>query len=317
MTLVARHYTPYLAIARIDHWFKNVFVIPGMIVALSADRSLLTPALALKGILALLAIGLVSSSYYTLNEILDAPHDALHPVKRNRPIPSGLVNINWAYAEVGLLAVAGFMVALLVNPMVFYVLIVLWMMAGLYNLPPIRTKDKPYLDVLTEAVNNPLRLLVGWYCTGIQVLPPVSLVVAYWMIGAFFMAVKRFAEFRRIDDPERAASYRRSFSHYTEERLLVSIVYYSVAFGLFFGIFLLRYRIELILSVPFIAGFIAWYIHLGLLKDSPTQYPERLFRQTRFLAYTLFCIAIMIGLLFWDVPLVGHIFVPTIPTRLP
>ena len=317
MNLVNSQLAPYIAVARIDHWFKNVFVIPGIVVALSADRSLLTSSLAFNVIWALLAIGLVASSYYVLNELLDAPHDARHPVKRTRPIPSGRVNVNLAYAEVAVLAFAGFLVALFVNIRVFGIVVVLWLMACLYNIPPIRTKDKPYLDVLTEAVNNPLRLLVGWYCTGIQMFPPISLVVAYWMVGAFFMAVKRFAEFRRIDDPECAASYRRSFSHYNEERLLVSITYYSVAFGLFFGIFLMRYRIELILSVPFIAGFIAWYIHLGFLIDSPTQYPERLFRQTGFVVYALVCVITIIGLLFWDIPIVSRIFVPTIPTRLP
>jgi len=131
------------------------------------------------------------------------------------------------------------------------------------------------------------------------------------------MAVKRFAEYRHINDPARAAAYRRSFCHYNEERLLVSITYFGVAFGLFFGIFLLRYRVELILSIPFIAGFVAWYIHLGFLPDSPTQYPEKLFQQRGFLAYAVLCVAVIIGLLFWDVPIVGRIFVPTIPTAAP
>ncbi len=115
----------------------------------------------------------------------------------------------------------------------------------------------------------------------------------------------------------RAAAYRRSFGHYNEERLLVSITYYAVAFGLFFGIFLQRYRIELILSIPFIAGFFAWYIHLGFLSDSPAQYPEKLFRQTGFTAYAILCVVVMVGLLFWDVPMIGRIFAPTIPTKSP
>ena len=38
----------------------------------------------------------------------------------------------------------------------------LWIMGCLYNFSPVRTKDVPYLDVLTESINNPLRLLLGW-----------------------------------------------------------------------------------------------------------------------------------------------------------
>jgi hypothetical protein len=33
----------------------------------------------------------------------------------------------------------------------------LWIMGCVYNLPPVRSKDAPYLDVLSESVNNPLR----------------------------------------------------------------------------------------------------------------------------------------------------------------
>jgi len=194
------------------------------------------------------------------------------------------------------------------------VAVALWVMGCVYNIPPVRSKDKPYLDVLSESVNNPLRLLLGWYATGIETVPPVSLVCAYWMVGAFFMAVKRLAEYRRINDPV-ARAYRRSFSHYDETRLLVSITYYGTAFGLFFGIFLLRYKMELILSIPFIAGFIAWYIHLGFKEDSPTQYPERLHREKAFFSYAVVCVGVLLGLLGAEFPWLQDFFSPTIRTE--
>ena len=75
-----------------------------------------------------------------------------------------------------------------------------------YNLPPIRTKELPYLDVLSESVNNPLRLFLGWFALIGDKFPPLSLTLAYWMVGAFFMATKRFAEYRHIDDPDTAAT---------------------------------------------------------------------------------------------------------------
>jgi decaprenyl-phosphate phosphoribosyltransferase len=312
---LAKLVAPYVAITRLDHWFKNVFVLPGIVVALYAEPSLLRWELLRNSVVALLAMGFVASSYYVLNEILDAPFDALHPLKRNRPIPSGRISMPIAYAEFVLLGVLALLTAAIVNFWVLGTIAALWIMGCLYNIPPARTKDKPYLDVLSESVNNPLRMLVGWYCSGITVLPPASLVAAYWMLGAFFMAVKRLAEFRRIDDPVRAAAYRRSFAYYNEERLLVSVTYYAVAFGLFFGIFLVRYRIELILTVPLIAAFIAWYIHLGFLPDSPTQTPEKLFRQPGFVICAAVCVAVFVALLFVNLPEIGQIFVPTIRVR--
>jgi len=85
-----------------------------------------------------------------------------------------------------------------------------------------------------------------------------------------------------------------------------------VAFGLFFGVFLLRYRVELIVSLPLLAGFLAWYIHLGFQPDSPVQYPERLHKQGGFAAYTLLWVVVMFAPLFVDMPIIKAIFEPTI-----
>ena len=65
----------------------------------------------------------------------------------------------------------------------------LWLMGCVYNLHPIRTKDIPYIDVLSESLNNPIRLALGWHAVVTDRVPPLSLILAYWMIGAFFMAI--------------------------------------------------------------------------------------------------------------------------------
>jgi hypothetical protein len=121
-------------------------------------------------------------------------------------------------------------------------------------------KEWPYLDVLSESLNNPIRLALGWFAVIPDRIPPGSLVLSYWMVGAFLMAVKRLAELRRIGDRDTLAAYRASFAHYTEERLLVSIMFYASACALFGGIFIVRYRLELILFVPLLAGFLAYYL---------------------------------------------------------
>ena len=303
---------PYLQIARFDHWFKNVFVLPGVAVAAFAEPAIWSVDLLWRVLVALLATGFLASSNYVINELMDAEKDAAHPVKKNRPVPSGMIRPVFAYMEWVLLAISGLALSLSLGWAFFSFGLALLVMGCLYNIPPIRAKDKPYIDVLSESINNPLRLLLGWYATGINVVPPLSLVMAYWMLGAFFMAVKRFAEYRRINDAAVARAYRNSFGHYNQERLLVSTTYYGVAFGLFFGIFLIRYRMELLLAVPLLAGFIAWYIHIGFKEDSPTQYPEQLYKQYGFMAYTVACVGFMIMLLFIDLPLLRDLFEPTI-----
>src|SRR5271165_1945764 len=84
----------------------------------------------------------------------------------------------------------------------------LWIMGCVYNIPPVRTKDVPYLDVLTESINNPLRMLLGWYAVTSVLVPPVSLLLSYWMIGCYFMALKRFSELSEIRNKTVAGAYR-------------------------------------------------------------------------------------------------------------
>jgi hypothetical protein len=181
-------------------------------------------------------------------------------------------------------------------------------MGVLYNVPPVRTKEWPYVDVLSESVNNPIRLFLGWFALIGNRVPPLSLALSYWMIGAFFMAMKRYAEYRHIGNPQIAASYRRSFAFYTEERLLVSILFYATSCALFAGIFLVRYHLELLLFAPLAAGLFAYYLHLGMKPDSPTQNPEKLYRERGFVAYLVACFAVFVLLMFTSVPALYEMF---------
>jgi decaprenyl-phosphate phosphoribosyltransferase len=301
----------HIQICRFDHWIKNVFVLPGIVVALSVQTIKVSPWLPLDLILGLLAVGLIASSNYVLNELMDAPFDRLHPTKYRRPVPSGRVNIPLAYAQWLFLLVIGLGLGLLIGIPFALTLAGLWIMGPIYNVPPIRSKDLPYVDVMSEAINNPLRLLAGWYIVAHVQFPPTSLLISYWMVGCYFMALKRFAEFRTIADPARAAAYRKSFARYTEPRLLASVMFYASAAMLFFGIFLMRYRLELVLSFPFVALFMAVYFLLSFKKDSAVAAPEHLWRQ-RYLVITIVaCCLFMVLLLFVDVPVLEHIFQKT------
>jgi 4-hydroxybenzoate polyprenyltransferase len=254
-------------------------------------------------LLAVASTCLIASSNYVLNEILDGPRDRLHPQKRSRPVPSGRVRLSVAYVEWLLLALAGVGLSLTVNGWFAASGLALWIMGVAYNVPPLRTKEWPYIDVLSESANNAIRLMLGWFALTTTAFPPVSLTLSYWMLGAFFMATKRFAEYRHIADPALAAGYRRSFQHYTEERLLVSILFYATACALFAGIFIVRYHLELILFVPFGAGVFAYYLSIGMQADSPAQNPEKLYRQRGFFGYMLVSVAIFIALMFMQVPI--------------
>jgi decaprenyl-phosphate phosphoribosyltransferase len=293
---------PYVQIARIDHWFKNVFMILGVVLAFFYEPTLFAwssvPPLAL----ALLATCLIASSNYVLNELLDGPLDRLHPTKRLRPVPSGQIRPAVGYAEWILIGAVGLALAWQVNAYFAASGALLWMLGVAYNVPPVRTKEWPYIDVLSESANNAVRLLLGWFPLISDRFPPLSLILSYWMVGAFFMATKRLAEYRHLSNPAVAAAYRRSFRHYNEERLLVSLMFYATSCGLFAGIFIVRYHLELILFVPVAAGVLAYYLRIGLQPNSPAQNPEKLYRKRGFLAYLVASAVLFVILMFTRIP---------------
>ena len=200
------------------------------------------------------------------------------------------------------LSVTGLGLASMVSRDFFLVSNVLLMMGIFYNVRPFRTKDRPYLDVLSESINNPLRLLLGWFIVVGGSFPPSSVLMAYWMGGAFLMAIKRYAEYRFIGDRQRASLYRRSFAGYTEQTLLLSGFFYANTASFFLAIFLIKHRIEFVLSFPLFAVLFVWYLSIGMKNESAAQRPEKLFREAPFMAYVGFLIAAVAVMQFVDMP---------------
>ena len=302
----------HLAIMRLDHSIKNLFVLPGVIVPLSVEPALMNLHLVATLVWALVAITLVACSNYVINEVLDAPFDRMHAVKKTRPAARGLVCVPLAYAQWIAMMVAGVGIAWTISTPFAVTALALWVMGCVYNIRPLRTKDVPYLDVLTESVNNPLRMLLGWYAVTAVMVPPVSLLVSYWMIGCYFMALKRFSELREMGGGA-AGNYRASFRRYTAESLLVSVMFYAAAAMLFFGAFAIRYRMELLLGFPLVAGVMAVYFRLAFERNSAVQHPEKLYRERGLMVWFAACVVVMVGMLFVRVPRLEGAFLPTLP----
>lgn len=279
----------YIAIARPSHWFKNIFMLPGFVIAFLVTLPSI-PGLIFPTIIGFLSVCAIASANYVINEWLDAPFDKFHPLKKDRPSVMGHITFKFVVLEYILLSVFGLLLAWFVSAPFFVCALWLLIMGMLYNISPIRTKDKPYLDVLSESINNPIRLLLGWFIVTSVVFPPSSLIIAYWMAGAFLMATKRYAELRLITDKSTAVLYRKSFAYYTENNLIISILFYGMSFAFFFAVFMIKYRIELLLTLPLFAILFAWYLHIGMMSDSPAQRPERLYELKGYMLYIIFMI---------------------------
>jgi len=302
----------YVAIARPSHWVKPVFIVPGFVLA----RLLVGGHLAALGpdlLLGFLSAAALASANYVLNEWLDAGFDAHHPVKSKRPIVSKQLSTLLIVLEYGALVGLGLLLAGAVS-MLFLVTATGFVAAGLvYNVPPLRLKDRAVLDVVVEAINNPIRLVLGWAMVDGSTLPPGSIILSYWMGGAFLMTVKRLAERRTVvaaDREEALPLYRKSFATYSESFLLVQALTFALLASFFLAVFLVKYRIEYLLLVPILVALFANYLRLGLRQDSAAEAPERLYKEGTLLVLVALLIVGFFLLTAYDLPWIEQLAAP-------
>jgi len=169
---------------RPHQWLKNLLVFFPMIAA-----HLFSAATLVQGVLAFLAFGLVASSVYVLNDLLDLAADRAHPRKRTRPLASGALPLMRGMAMVPVLLAAGLLVALFLNPMFLVVLCGYYLLTVVYSL---WLKRKMLIDICVLAALYTLRVVAGGVATDIA--------LSVWLLAFsvfFFLAlaaVKRQAE---------------------------------------------------------------------------------------------------------------------------
>src|SRR5258705_2090165 len=168
------------------------------------------------------------------------------------------------------------------------------------------SKDRACMDVLSKSTNSPS----GYWLGGRRIIdsahPPISVLVSYWMGGAYLMAIKRYAEFRMIDDHAQAARYRRSCANYDEKKLLISAVFYAINSAFFLGIFLVKYWFEFVVSFPFFALLFSWYLGISMHVRALAISPERLHQERKFAAYVCILVGMLTALLFIDIPFLKY-----------
>ena len=271
---------------RVDHWFKNLFVLPGIILAILFTGQEINFLNFIHLCQNFLSICLIASANYLINEYLDAPYDRFHPVKKNRASVKKKVKFVNVISLYLFLILLSFTISIK-SELNFLAFLTLFLFLGiLYNVKPFRLKDRSYLDILSESLNNPVRLLLGWSAVESNFLPPSSILLSYWMGGAFLMTIKRFAELRSVKKTI-LIKYRITFKYYTEKKLLLKSFFYALISCFFLGVFLIKYRIEYIMLFPIVALLFTYYLNLGLKKTSITQTPEKLFQSKMLLIILL------------------------------
>lgn len=294
------HTIEYLKVLRLDHWLKNVFILFGHGVAFVLLGLTLDVGLMVMVVLSLIPACLVASANYILNEILDAPFDRLHPTKKHRAVAAGTVSIPILWIIMVLLLVVAFVFSALVFNLGYLISLGLLFLSGLvYNIPPVRLKDRAFLDVIAESFNNPIRLWLGWYALApATTFPPLSIVMAWWFFGALLMAGKRYAEFRFINDPERSGLYRKSFKVYRNRTLIISMITYANLFCFCMGVAIAIYQPNMLFVFPVVVVAIIVYFNHAMTEQSARLEPEQLLKNPWIILCTILTMVAAVVLLY-------------------
>ncbi len=288
----------YFESLRLERWPRSLAIIPGFVAAIVLKPEVLNkfPVIDLS---ALLVTGffltlLISTSNYIINEIADAPYDAHHPAKKDRPLVKKIISIKVLLILWAILVLFAFSIAFIFFNLHFLVSLAGLLIAGmLYNIPPVRVKDIPFLDSTLESANNPIRFLSGWFILT-NSFPPLSLLISWWAFGNFLMVGKRVAE-KKFLSPEESAGYRLSLKRYSEKSLVFFMILNSVIFIITFSMFAIVSRMfTLLISIPFILFYLGMFMKKTVQDRDGAEEPEKLLKDPYFAFYTIFLIVIFI-----------------------
>lgn len=167
-------------------WTKNLIVFAAPLFAFE-----LTLQACLGSLLAFLMFCFTSSSFYLINDVVDVEADRRHPVKRKRPIASGLVSIPTALGMSMILLSSALIVGWWHAPRLGLTILLYALLQIAYNL---RLKRTVILDVVAIAIGFVLRACGGAAATNIVLSPWFLLCTA--MLALFLGIEKRKAELR-------------------------------------------------------------------------------------------------------------------------
>ncbi len=292
-------YKSYIDSLRLERWPRSLAILPGFIAFFvlnpEAGKGADPLVLIIKLLAAFLLTLFISTANYIINEIADAPYDAHHPAKKNRPLVKKEINTRILMILWCLLVAVSILTASVFFKSIYFLVDLLALLAAgiLYNVPPIRVKDIPYLDSTLESANNPIRFLIGWHMMG-SPFPPVSLLISWWAFGNFLMVGKRVAEKKFLTE-ETSAAYRRSLEKYSLRNLIIFMVLNGVVFMATFSLFAFESRLNSFLfAIPFVFFYLVMFMKKSIQEIEGAEEPEKLLRNPYFAFYTLFLVVIFV-----------------------
>jgi 4-hydroxybenzoate polyprenyltransferase len=278
---------------RPKQWTKNAVVLAPLVFA----DELFTPKLAIIAFLATLCFCMTSSAMYLVNDLQDVESDRRHPLKRLRPIPSGLVSPQVAWVAVGVLLALTIPAAFAIRPAFAGIIAVYLVLMTMYTF---QLKHMVIVDVFAISAGFVLRAAGGAVALDVPISP--WLYVCTILLSLFIGFGKRRHELLLLD--EAAWSHRRNLQEYSAHLLdhfiQITAAATIMAYSLYtFAAPNLPDSHAMMLTIPFVLYSIFRYLFLIHRRDGGGS-PEQLLLSDRPLLISIAlwgvtCVAILYG----------------------
>ena len=193
---------------RPKQWAKNVFLFAALIFSLEFT----SPEAWLKTIVGAVAFSLLASTGYIFNDARDVAADRRHPKKRKRPIASGRLPLNVAYAEMVLIFALGLGLAYALSPGFLVVAFLYFVTTISYSF---FFKHIVILDVMFLAACYLWRAAAGAVAIGVHISPWLLTCTAF--IALFLGFNKRRGELLMLARAGTEGITRKNLEQYTPE----------------------------------------------------------------------------------------------------
>ncbi len=256
---------------RPKQWVKNLIIFGVLIFSLN----LFDFALLFRTVVAFILFCLLSGSVYIINDYVDLENDREHPVKSQRPLPSGVVEPGFALRVAILLSLVGLAGSFALSVPFGLTAAAYFSLVISYSL---YLKNVVILDVFSIAFGFVIRALAGGIVIGEEV--SAWLLVCTLFLALFLALAKRRHELLLLEDG--AHRHRKALAEYSPYFLDQMIAVVTTSTVLSYAMFTVssesleyqRFQTHyLIYTVPFVLYGIFRYLYLAYHKKqggSPT-----------------------------------------------
>jgi 4-hydroxybenzoate polyprenyltransferase len=281
---------------RPHQWPKNVIVYA----ALVFDGKFFDATLFWQTTVVFICFCLASSSVYILNDLVDVEKDRLHPKKRLRPLPNGLLNPTFALVAAAVLAGISLLITTWLDVWVGLVTLAYLLQNVAYSF---YLKNIVIVDVMVLALGFLLRVVAGAMIAHVANFSP-WLYVCVTLVSLFLGFGKRRQEISLLEGD--AANHRASLQEYNVPLLDQIIGIVTTSTFLTYTLYGIEAQTALaadgrmLLTTPFVFYFIARYLYLIHVKKLGGAPDELLFRDRALLLNSgLWALSVFILIYWW------------------